>query len=107
MKRLPLRLKAEEADFDENADKYHVYDSSSTPNDRKQRTSEDVEVRGIKSDFDWRNKPAAEAAEPEPPTQTAAVDEDDTWAFGGFRGFGGSAKSLSNKEKKKGMKRSV
>ena len=100
MKRLPLRLKAEEADFDENADKYHVHDSSSTPNDRKQRTSEDVEVRGTKSDFDCRDEPDAEA-EPEPPTEAAVVDEDATWAFGG------SAKSSSGKGKKIGMKRSA
>ena len=46
MKRLPLRLKEEEADFDKNADKYRVHDSSSTRNDRKQGMSEDVEVRG-------------------------------------------------------------
>jgi hypothetical protein len=111
MKRLPLRLKEEEADFDKNADKYHVHNSSSTRNDRKQRTFEDVEVRGTKSDFDSRDGPAAEAAvpepepttevadpEPEPPTEAAAVNEDDTWAVGG------SIKSLNKKEKKKGRR---
>ncbi len=109
MKRLPFRLKAEDADFDKNADKYHVHDASSTRNDRKQRTSGDVKVRGTKSDFHSRDGPAAEAAdpEPEPPTKAAAVNEDDTWGFGGFGGFGGSAKSISGKGKKKGMKRSV
>ena len=34
-KRLPLRLNGEEADFDKNADKYHVHNLSSTCNDRK------------------------------------------------------------------------
>lgn len=108
-KRLPLRLDGEEADFDKNADKYHVHDSSSTRNDRKQRTSEDVEVRGTKSDFDSRDGPAAEAAvpeseatteaadsPPEPPIEAAAVNEDDTWAVGG------SIKSLNKKEKREG-----
>ncbi|KAL2049800.1 hypothetical protein ABVK25_009895 [Lepraria finkii] len=52
MKRLPLRLKEEAADFDNNADKYHVNDSSSTRNDRKQRT------------------------------EAAAINEDDTWGIG-------------------------
>ena len=100
-KRLPFRLKAEEADFDKNADKYHVHDSSSIPNDRNQRTSEDVEVRGTKSDLDPLDGPAAEVAVPEPelPTDASAVNEDNTWGFGGF---GGSAKSLNKKEKKKG-----
>ena len=87
MKRLPLRLKGEEAAFDQNADKYHVPDSSSTPNDRKQRTLEDVEVRGAKSDFDSRDAPTAKAAETaiseaELPTETASVDEDDRKGFG-------------------------
>ena len=53
MKRLPLRFKEEAADFDNNADKYHVNDSSSTRNDRKQRT------------------------------EAAAINEDDTWGNGG------------------------
>lgn len=87
MKRLPLRLKAEEADFDENADKYHVHHSSSTPNDRKQRTSEDVEVRGTKSDFDWRDEPAAEAAEPEPPTQMPLLTRMIRGRLGGLGGL--------------------
>lgn len=109
MKRLPFRLKAEDADFNKNADKYHVHDASSTRNDRKQRTSRDVNVRGTNSDFQSRDGPAAEAAdpEPEPPTKAAAVNEDDSWGLGGFGGFGGSAKSISGKRKKKGMKRSV
>ncbi|KAK3172312.1 hypothetical protein OEA41_005633 [Lepraria neglecta] len=79
MKQLPLRLKKEAADFDNNADKYYVHDSSSTRNNRKQRT---------------------EAADPEPelPTDAPAVNEDDPW------GVGGSAKSLSKKEKKKGKR---
>jgi len=101
MKRLPLRLHEEETDFDKNADKYHVDDSSSTPSDRKQRTFEDVEVGGTKSDFDSRDGPAAEAADPqsEPPTEAAAVNEDDVW------GLGMSTKPFSGKGKKKGMKR--
>ena len=70
-KRLPLRLNGEEADFDKNADKYHVQDLSSTSNDRKQRTPEDVEVRGTESDFDLREGPAAEAAIPEPAPEPA------------------------------------
>ena len=97
-KRLPFRLKGEEADFDKNADKYHVPDSSSTCNDRRQRTSEDREVRGTKSDSDLREGPAAEAIpDPEPePEPTEAVDqepeptayavpntEDDAWGLGG------------------------
>lgn len=75
MKRLPLRLKEEAADFDNNADKYHVYDSSSTRNDRKQRTE-------------------AADPEPEPPTDAVAINEDDTG------GIGGSTKSLHKKKKK-------
>ena len=42
MRRLPFRLGEEEADFDRNADKYHVLNSSNTPNDRKQRVFEDM-----------------------------------------------------------------
>ncbi|KAK3175046.1 hypothetical protein OEA41_002292 [Lepraria neglecta] len=75
MKRLPLRLKEEAADFDNNADKYHVHDSSSTRDDRKQRIE-------------------ATDPEPEPPTDAVAVEKDDTWRFGG------SAKSLNKKDKK-------
>ena len=99
-KRLPFRLHAEEADFDNNADKYYVDDSFSTPNDRKQRASEDVEVRRIGCDFDSRDGLAAEAAvlEPEPPTEAAAVNED---GWGEVGGFGGSAKPLNGKEQKK------
>jgi hypothetical protein len=37
MKRLPFRLKKEKADLNKNADKYHVHDSSSTRNDRRQK----------------------------------------------------------------------
>ena len=81
-KRLPFRLNGEEADFDKNADKYHVHNSSSTCNDREQRTSEDVKVRGTTSDSDLREEPPAEAAmpvpepvpEPEPETTTEAAD---------------------------------
>ena len=110
-KRLPLRLNGEEADFDKNADKYHVQNLSSTCNDRKQRTSEDVEVRGTISDYDLREGPAAEAAmpepEPEPTTEAAipesepiteavAINEDDAW------NFGGPVRSSNKKGKKKG-----
>lgn len=91
MKRLPLRVKREEADFDKNADKYHVHDSSST---------QDVEVGEMKSNFDSYDGPATEAAdpEPEPPTDAAAVNEDGTWMVGG------SAKSVNKKDKKKGKR---
>ena len=114
-KRLPLRLNGEEADFDKNADKYHVHNLSSTCNDRKQRTSEDVEVRGTISDYDLREGPAVEAAipepepepepeptteaadpEPEPITEAVAINEDDTWSLGG------PVRSSNKKEKKKG-----
>jgi len=100
MKRLPLRLSEEEADFDKNADKYHVHDSSSTRNRRKERTSEDVKARGIKSNLDSHNGPVAEAPDPEPesPTEATAVDEDDTG------GVGMSIQSLSGKGKKKGKR---
>ena len=111
MKRLPLRLKEEEeAGFDKNADKYadkhHVHDLSSTRNDRKQRISEDVEVRRTESDFDSRNVLAAEAAEtavPErkTPTEAAPVNEYDR------RGLRDSAGCLSGKAKEKSIKRSV
>ena len=106
MKRLPLRLKEEEAGFDKNADKYHVHDLSSTRNNRKQRISEDMEVRRTESDFDSRNLLAAEAAEtavPErkTPIEAAPVNEYDR------RGLRGSAGSLSGKAKEKGIKRSV
>ena len=67
MKQLSLRLK--EANLDKNA-----------------RTSEDVEMRGMRSDFDSRDGLAAEAAEaavPEPksPTEAAAVYDDHTWGW--------------------------
>lgn len=67
MKQLSLRLK--EANLDKNA-----------------RTSEDVEMRGTRSDFDSRDGLAAEAAEaadPEPksPTEAAAVNDDHTWGL--------------------------
>ena len=77
MKRLPLRLEEEEADFDNNADKYHVHGS--------------------------HDGPAIEAADPEPklPTDAAAVNDDDTWGFGGFGG------SLNKKEKKKKRKPTI
>ena len=110
-KRLPLRLNGEEADFDKNADKYHVQDLSSTSNDRKQRTPEDVEVRGTESDFDLREGSAADAAlpepmpdptpeaadpEPEPITEAVAINEDDTWSLDE------PARSSYKKGKKKG-----
>ena len=76
MKRLPFRLKAEEAKFDKNAKKYHAHVSTSSRNDRTQRSSEDRKTS---------NGSVAEAA---------TVNEDDTW------GFGGLAKSLSGQEKK-------
>ena len=40
----------------------------------------------MKSSFDSHHGPATEAAdpEPEPPTDAAAVNEDDTWRVGGF-----------------------
>ena len=121
MKRLPLRLKNEKADFDKNADKYHVQDSSSACSDRKQRTYKDVEPREPQCDFDQRDgladgapfpesEPIAEAAALEPPAvdeplpveEPLPVDEDDAWG-----GFGGSAKSSNSKRKKKGMNRSL
>lgn len=50
MKRLPFRLNEEEAaDFDKNADKYHVHDSLGTLDNRDEKTSEDVEARGTAS----------------------------------------------------------
>lgn len=50
MKRLPFRLNEEEAaDLDKSADKYHLCDSLSSPDDRNQNTSEDVEARGTTS----------------------------------------------------------
>ena len=117
-KRLPFRLNGEEANFDKNADKYHVHISSSTCNDRKQQTSEDVEVRGTISDFDLREGPAAEAAipepgpepgpeptteaadpEPEPITEAVAINEDDTW---GLEEPVRSSKKILKKGKKKG-----
>lgn len=43
MKRLPFRLDEEAAaDFDENVDKYHIHDSLNTPDNRDEKTSEDV-----------------------------------------------------------------
>lgn len=104
MKRLPLRLNEEEADFDRNANKYHVDTLFSTPNDRNRRTSEDAEVRRIKSGFDSHDGPVAEGAVPESesPTEAAAVNKDVAWAFGGF---GESARSLKGKHKKKHGKR--
>lgn len=46
MKRLPFRLDKEEADFDKNAERYHIHNSSSTPGNRNQSTSEDAEAKG-------------------------------------------------------------
>ena len=69
-KRLSLRLENEEADFDMNADKYHVPDSSSTP-------AAEVDV-----------------SKPESATEAPAIDEDETW------GFGSPIKSSKKKAKK-------
>jgi len=50
MKRLPFRLNEEEAaDFDKNADKYHIHDSLGTLDNRDEKTSEDVEARDTAS----------------------------------------------------------
>lgn len=103
-KRLPLRLYGEEADFDKNADKYHVHDSLSTRNDWERRTSEDVELRGTNSDFNSHEELAAEAATPKPADsepelmiesvamladseheqviESVAIDEGDKWGSG-------------------------
>ena len=62
MKRLPFRINTEKADFDKNAKDYHVQNSSSTHQDRIQRTPEDMN------------------AIDEPPAEAAAVDEDETWS---------------------------
>lgn len=83
MKRLPLRLKDEEADFDVNAKKYHIEDSLGTRSSRKPRVLEDVT-----------------AAVPEPPTEAVIVDEDD---LSSTRLFGKSSK----RSKKKGIKRNT
>lgn len=70
-----------------------------------------MEVRGTKSDFDSREGLAAEAVvpepeptteaadpKPEPITEAVAVNEDDTW------GFGGPIRSSNKKEKKEGRR---
>ena len=57
MKRLPFRLDEEAAaDFDENADKYHIHDSLDTPDNRDEKTSEDVEARGTASSSKKKKK---------------------------------------------------
>ncbi len=68
-------------------------------------------MRGTKSDFDSREgltievivpklEPITEATDskPEPITEAIAVNEDDTW------GFGGPIKSSNKKEKKEGRR---
>lgn len=77
IKRLSLRLYKKKIDFNKNADKYHVDDLSSTFNNRKQRTFEDVKVGGTTFDFDSRDEPAAEAAisESEPSIEAIAVNK--------------------------------
>ena len=110
MKRLPLRLENEKADFDVSTNKYHVRDSPSTRCDRKQRVFKDMEVREITRVFDTRDESPAEAdvpecaltveaavpePEPEPePASEVAVEEGNLWRSG----FG---KSSSSKGKKK------
>lgn len=92
MKRLPLRLKDEKADFDKNADKYHVHRMC---HDRKPRVFQDLERDATKADVDWCDGPTDEAA------AEAAVDNvDDSWGFG-------TLKPSSSKGKKKGSKRST
>ena len=84
MKRLPFRINTEKADFDKDAKEYYVQESSSTRQDRIQRTPEDA--NGID------HPPAGPAPEqiPEPP----ALDEDETLAFG-------SSSKLKSKKKGK------
>ena len=87
-KRLPLRLKGEEADFDKNADKYHVQESSSACKKREQQ-------RETVSEVDWREGAVPEAAEPEseptiepdypepePPATAVATNEVVEWDVG-------------------------
>ena len=98
MKRLPFRLGEEEADFDNNANKYHVPDSLGVATDRNERVLEDVEVGNTKSDVNSGNGPVPEAAIPdlEASTEPVADDKDAIW------GFGASSKSS---RRKKGEKR--
>ncbi|KAL8706526.1 MAG: hypothetical protein Q9201_000458, partial [Fulgogasparrea decipioides] len=53
MKRLPFRLNNEEADFDKNADRYHIHDSSSTPDDRNKNVRRCGGERDI---FEWQRE---------------------------------------------------
>lgn len=76
MKRLPLRLADEEADFDSSADKYHIHD---THYDRNTRNFEELS---------------------EETTEQPAVDEHDGWGqFGTL-----NVSSSKAKKKKKGIK---
>ena len=109
MKRLPLRLNEEEADFDMNAEKYHIHDSSSTHEGGKQRIFEDMETSATRSEHGSSDVPVAEDAitepevddgvewgsfgckpepepEPEPPAGDAHVNEDLGWGSFGRKG---------------------
>ena len=79
MRRLPLRLMGEKADFDSSADKYHIHD---THTDRKPRV-----FQGLSDE----------------PNESPTVDEDNDWAC-----FGASNISSSRtKKKKKGNQNST
>lgn len=93
MKRLPLRLKEEEADFDKNADKYHIHDSSSTPNDSRDEPVAEATIS--------EPAPPCEAPDPELTPDLPTVIDEDGW------GFSGPSKSSSGKGKKRGTKRDV
>ena len=79
MKRLPLRLHGEKADFDENADKYHIDESSSICDERGQRTFEGANEDEIKCDFGLPDAPPADPVpeagpELEPPADSGIED---------------------------------
>ncbi|MCJ1225076.1 hypothetical protein MMC12_001725 [Toensbergia leucococca] len=63
MKRLPLRLKLESADFDLNAEKYHVQELTGTHTERKQRVSKDVnrKTKSLSETYDYLYARASES----------------------------------------------
>ena len=103
MKRLPLRMKEERADFDVDMSKYYIHKSSNAECDKRQRVFGDVQVQRNDSEVSPRNESSVEAGVPDdkPPAQIVAVSENDARVFGVPNG------ASSSKGKKKGLKRSM
>ena len=103
IKRLPLRIKEEKADFDVDMSKYYIHKSSNAGCDRRQRVFGDMQVQRNDSEVSSCDESSVEAGvgDDKPPAQIVAVSENDARVFGVPNG------SSSPKAKKKGLKRST